>query len=721
MQLIQSYDTSVFIEASIVEVYKTLAITAVLVVAVLFLFLGSLRATLVPAVTVPVSLIAAFAVLWIMDFSINLLTLLAMILAIGMVVDDAIVVLENIFRRIQQGEPPLLAALRGTRQVGFAVIATTLVLVAVFVPMTFMQGNTGRLFAEFAIALAGAVCLSSLVALTLSPMMCSRILKARPPGTSSKYNRLTRLQAAAAKRYSRLLQGLMQHRWISAAIFAIILASIPLCYSLIDKEYAPLEDRGAFFVIADGPEGAGFDKSYEMLERMEDVLMPLYEAGEATRVLLRLPASFSSTNEVNSVRGIVVLSPWSERDRSMQAIKADVNRRLAALPGYRAFTVSRRGLGGGSGKPVQFVLGGSDYEELARWRDILIARAEENEGLSNLQSDYKETKPQLEVIIDKERAADVGVSIAQIGRTLETMLGFRKVTTYIDRGEEYDVILEGKSEQKRTPDDIRNIYVRSEPGGELIPLSSLVSLREFADSAAKNRFNRLRSITLSGTLKDGYLLGDALAYLEKITREELGSAPVINYKGQSREFVDASHAMIFAFGLSLLIVFLVLAAQFESFVHPFTIMLTVPLAIAGALGGLYLAGSSLNVYSQVGILVLIGLAAKNGILIVEFANQLRNRGKPVAEAILESARTRLRPVLMTAVSTAIGAVPLVLASGAGAESRFTIGVVIISGVVLSTVLTLFLVPLAYSLLAGFTSATNRIEREIEAFERDLVN
>jgi multidrug efflux pump len=664
-----------------------------------------------------VSLIAAFAVLRIMDFSINLLTLLAMILAIGMVVDDAIVVLENIFRRIQQGEPPLLAALRGTRQVGFAVIATTLVLVAVFVPMTFMQGNTGRLFAEFAIALAGAVCLSSLVALTLSPMMCSRILKARPPGTSSKYNRLTRLQAAAAKRYSRLLQGLMQRQWISAAICAIILASIPLCYSLIDKEYAPLEDRGAFFVIADGPEGAGFDKSYEMLERMEDVLMPLYEAGEATRVLLRLPASFSSTNEVNSVRGIVVLSPWSERDRSMQAIKADVNRRLAALPGYRAFTVSRRGLGGGSGKPVQFVLGGSDYEELARWRDILIARAEENEGLSNLQSDYKETKPQLEVIIDKERAADVGVSIAQIGRTLETMLGFRKVTTYIDRGEEYDVILEGKSEQKRTPDDIRNIYVRSEPGGELIPLSSLVSLREFADSAAKNRFNRLRSITLSGT----YLLGDARACLEKITREELGSAPVIDYKGQSREFVDASHAMIFAFGLSLLIVFLVLAAQFESFVHPFTIMLTVPLAIAGALGGLYLAGSSLNVYSQVGILVLIGLAAKNGILIVEFANQLRNRGKPVAEAILESARTRLCPVLMTSVSTAIGAVPLVLASGAGAESRFTIGVVIISGVVLSTVLTLFLVPLAYSLLAGFTSATNRIEREIEAFERDLVN
>jgi len=721
MQLIQSYDTSVFIEASILEVYKTLAITAVLVVAVLFLFLGSFRATLVPALTVPVSLIASFAVLWIMDFSVNLLTLLAMILAIGMVVDDAIVVLENIFRRIQQGEPPLLAALKGTRQVGFAVIATTLVLVAVFVPITFMQGNTGRLFSEFAIALAGAVCLSSLVALTLSPMMCSRILKARPLGTPQRYGRLSRLQEATSEHYGRLLTGLMKRKWVVAVIFAISLTSIPLFYALIDKEYSPLEDRGAFFVIADGPEGAGFDKSYEMLERMEGVLMPLYEKGEATRVLLRVPASFASTNEVNSVRGIVVLSPWSERDRSMQEIMAAVNRQLAALPGYRAFTVARRGLGGGAGKPIEFVLGGSDYEELARWRDVLIARAQENRGLSNLESDYKETKPQLEVFIDKDRAADLGVSIAQIGRTLETMLGFRKVTTYIDRGEEYDVILEGKKEQKQTPTDIRNIYVRSETGSELIPLSGLVSLREFADSAAKNRFNRLRSITLSTTLADGYLLGDALTYLEKITREELGSAPVINYKGQSREFVDASRALVFAFGLSLLIVFLVLAAQFESFVHPLTIMLTVPLAVAGALGGLYLAGSSLNVYSQVGILVLIGLAAKNGILIVEFANQLRNEGKPIADAILESARTRLRPVLMTSVSTAIGAIPLVLATGAGAESRFTIGVVIISGVVLSTALTLFLVPVAYSLLARFTSSANRVEREIEALERDLAN
>jgi multidrug efflux pump len=722
MELIQSYDTSVFIEASITEVYKTLAITAVLVVAVLFVFLGSLRATIVPAITVPVSLIAVFAVMLVMDFSVNLLTLLAMILAIGMVVDDAIVVLENIYRRIQLGEPPLLAALRGTRQVGFAVVATTLVLVAVFVPISFMQGSTGRLFSEFAIVLAGAVCLSSFVALSLSPMMCSWILKPQTTKIESRQPRHTRLQQAAARRYSQLLGYLMKRKWLVGALLVIILATIPLLYPLIDKEYAPLEDRGAFFVIADGPEGAGFDKSFEMLERMEEVLMPLYEDGEATRVLLRLPASFSSTNEVNSVRGIVVLSPWSQRSRSMQEIMSDINRKLAGLPGYRAFSVARRGLGGGTGKPVEFVLGGSDYDELARWRDILVARAEENDGLSNLESDYKENKPQLDVIIDRDRAADVGVSIAQIGRTLETMLGNRRVTTYIDRGKEYDVILEGRKAQKLTPTDINNIYVRSESGnGELVALSSLVSLKEFADSASKNRFNRLRAITLTATLKDGYLLGDALEYLEKITREELGSAPVIDFKGQSREFVDASRALVFAFGLCLLIVFLVLAAQFESFVHPLTIMLTVPLAVAGALIGLSLAGSSLNVYSQVGILVLIGLAAKNGILIVEFANQLRNQGLSISEAILESAQTRLRPVLMTSVSTAMGAVPLVLATGAGAESRFTIGVVIISGVVLATVLTLFVVPLSYALLARFTSPSNRIDRKIEALESDLTN
>jgi multidrug efflux pump len=722
MELIQSYDTSVFIEASITEVYKTLAITAVLVVAVLFVFLGSLRATIVPAITVPVSLIAVFAVMLVMDFSVNLLTLLAMILAIGMVVDDAIVVLENIYRRIQLGEPPLLAALRGTRQVGFAVVATTLVLVAVFVPISFMQGSTGRLFSEFAIVLAGAVCLSSFVALSLSPMMCSWILKPQATKIESRQPRHTRLQQAAARRYSQLLGYLMKRKWLVGAVLVIILATIPLLYPLIDKEYAPLEDRGAFFVIADGPEGAGFDKSFEMLERMEEVLMPLYEDGEATRVLLRLPASFSSTNEVNSVRGIVVLSPWSQRSRSMQEIMSDINRKLAGLPGYRAFSVARRGLGGGTGKPVEFVLGGSDYDELARWRDILVARAEENDGLSNLESDYKENKPQLDVIIDRDRAADVGVSIAQIGRTLETMLGNRRVTTYIDRGKEYDVILEGRKAQKLTPTDINNIYVRSESGnGELVALSSLVSLKEFADSASKNRFNRLRAITLTATLKDGYLLGDALEYLEKITREELGSAPVIDFKGQSREFVDASRALVFAFGLCLLIVFLVLAAQFESFVHPLTIMLTVPLAVAGALIGLSLAGSSLNVYSQVGILVLIGLAAKNGILIVEFANQLRNQGLSISEAILESAQTRLRPVLMTSVSTAMGAVPLVLATGAGAESRFTIGVVIISGVVLATVLTLFVVPLSYALLARFTSPSNRIDRKIEALESDLTN
>ncbi len=714
MRLFQSYDTSVFIEASIREVYKTLFVTAILVVAVLFLFLGSVRATLVPAVTVPVSLIAAFTVLLAMGFSLNLLTLLALILAIGLVVDDAIVVLENIYRRVQDGEPPLVAAYRGARQVGFAVVATTLVLVAVFVPISFLQGNTGRLFSEFAFALAGAVCFSSLVALTLSPMMCSKILTSEPPRPFTQ-RLLARLEAFS-DRYIEVLRRAAARPLLIGVIFAATLAAIPLFHFLVDKEYAPAEDRGAFFLIVNGPEGASYDKSLEMMRRVEDVLMPLHENGEATRVLMRVPASFSDTNEVNSARGIVVLKPWGER-RSLAAIQADVNRQLAAVPGYRAFTVSRQGLGGGTGQPVQFVLGGASYEELVRWRDAIIARAAENPGLSNIESDYKETKPQLEVQVDKDRAADVDVSAETVGRTLETMLGFRRVTTFIDDGEEYDVILESEDDQKRTPTDIGNIYVRSETTGDLIPLSGLVSLREFADAGTRNRFNRLRAITLEANLEDGYSLGEALDYLERITREEIGSAPVIDFKGQSREFRDASGAMAFAFGLSLLMVFLVLAAQFESFVHPLTIMLTVPLAVAGALAGLFFFGSSLNVYSQIGIIMLVGLAAKNGILIVEFANQLRDEENMGAEAaIFEASRRRLRPILMTSISTAMGALPLVLATGAGAESRATLGVVILTGVVFSTALTLFVVPMAYGLLARFTGSPEAVERELKRLE-----
>jgi multidrug efflux pump len=715
MVLHESYDRSVFIESSIHEVYKTLFITAILVVMVLYLFLGSLRATLIPAVTVPVSLIATFILLLAMDFSINLLTLLALILAIGLVVDDAIVVLENIYRRIQEGEHPLLAAYRGARQVGFAVIATTLVLVSVFVPISFLRGNTGRLFSEFAFALAGAVCFSSFVALTLTPMMCSKILKREHKSRLSEA--LQHRLDTFSDGYVRVLKRVAGHFWIGAAVFLVIVGSIPLFYGLVEKEYSPAEDRGAFFVIVNGPEGAGFERSLEMMEKVEDVLMGLYDRGEATRVLLRVPAGFGDTNEVNSVRGIVVLKPWGERDRSVHEIKQDINAQLAALTGYRSFTVSRSGLGGGAGQPVQFVLGGTSYDELARWRDVILARAEENPGLRDLDSDYKETKPQLEVAVDKDRAADLGVSIQEIGRTLETMLGFRRVTTYIDRGEEYDVILEGEGRDKQTPTDIHNIYVRSRTTDELIPLSSLVSLREFADARARNRFNRLRAITIEAGLNEGYSLGEALDYMGRITREELGTAPVIDYKGQSREFIDASGALAFTFGLSLLIVFLVLAAQFESFVHPLTIMLTVPLAIAGALGGLWIFGSSLNVYSQIGIIMLVGLAAKNGILIVEFANQLRDQGMAVEEALFTAARQRLRPILMTSASTIMGAAPLVLAAGAGAESRFTIGVVILSGVFFSTILTLFLVPVFYLFVARFTASPQAVAQELRRLEK----
>ncbi len=718
-QLYDSYDSSVFIERSISEVFFTLFLTALLVIIVMYLFLGNLRATLVPAITVPVSLTASFTLLYALDFSVNLLTLLALILAIGLVVDDSIVVLENIERRMKQlGEPPLLAAYRGAREVGFAVIATTLVLVAVFVPIAFMRGNTGRLFSEFALALAGAVCFSSLIALTLSPMLCSKILKNTEASGIAK--RLTDLLDRLTERYGNSLASFVQRPFIAVIGTLGFVVLTGVLYAVVVKEYVPKEDRGAFFVIGSGPEGATFEKSFRMMERAEDTLMPLHDkTGEANRVLMIIPRGFNSASGVNSFFGIIVLKDWGERSRSAQEIMDAVNKELGTFPGYRTFTISRSGLGGGTGRPVQFVIGGGSYEELTRWRDRILERARENPGLVGMDSDYKETKPQLEVRVNRDRAADLGVSMQEIGRTLETMLGFRRVTTFLDRGEEYDVMLEGMDPQKDSPDEIGGIYVRSDTTGRLVPLSGLISLKEFADSPERNRFNRLRAITIEAGLSEDYTLGEALEYMERITREELGQDPKIDYKGQSREYQEASGELLITFGMSLIIVYLVLAAQFESFVHPVVILTTVPLAVGGALLGLVVFQSSLNVYSQIGVSMLIGLAAKNGILIVEFANQLRDQGKEFSAALLEAAQLRLRPVLMTSVSTVAGAVPLILATGAGKESRFTIGVVIFAGVLVATLLTLYLVPAFYGIFGRWTGSpmetTHRLREQEQRF------
>ncbi|MCR9248266.1 MAG: efflux RND transporter permease subunit [bacterium] len=716
MRLYPSADSSLYIKAAIEEVWLTLLITAGVVVLVIFVFLGSGRATLVPAVTVPVSLVGSFFVLYVLGYSINLLTLLGLVLAIGLVVDDAIVVLENIARRIRAGEPRLKAAFAGARQVGFAVVATTVVLVAALVAVTFLEGNTGRLFTEFAMALAGAVVLSTIVALTLSPVMCSALLRSGPP--SFLVRTVDGAFGPVQRGYRWLLEGIVSQPLAAIGIVAGLGASLAGLFFGLPSEYAPQEDRGSFRVSARGPEGASFEHAVAAANRVENVLLGLIESGEAQRVLVRVPGSFRSGGSVNSAFGTVLLVHWDERERTTKEVMADVDRQFAEMVGYRAFSIAQSGLLRRSGQPVQFVLTGSSYGELAEWRDIVIDEARKNPGLLAVTSDYQETKPQLEVLVDEDRAGDLGVSSVEVGRTLETLMGSRRVTSFVDRGEEYDVILECEDADKRSPTDLEQIYVRSQASGELVPLANLVSVREFADSATLSRFERLRAITISANLAEEYTLGEALEFLRGVVRDRLDNRPGIAYAGESREFVESSAALMFTFLLALLLVYLVLAAQFENFLQPLVILLTVPLGLFGGLLGLELGGGTINIYSKVGMVILIGLATKNGILIVEFANQLRDEGRDWRTAILDASVLRLRPILMTGLSTSLGALPLVLASGAGAEGRAAIGLVVLFGVTIATLTTLLVVPGTYGLVARFTGSplqrTRQLDRELAA-------
>ncbi len=714
MTVDESYDTSVFISKAIIEVYKTLAIALFLVVGIIYLFLGSVRATIVPAVTVPVSIIATFMALLAFDFSINLLTLLALVLAIGLVVDDAIVVLENIYRRMEEkNETPLVAAFNGTRQVGFAVIATTLVLLAVFIPFTFLEGDIGRLFAEFAVTLSVAVVFSSFVALTLCPMLASKVL------------RVGRSDNKAIKKVDDVFQKVRSSyvSWLDKALHkpkkVLLLASAGIAaigglFMALPSEYAPKEDRGAFFVIVNGPEGATYSYMKDYMDEIENRLMPYIKKGEMQRLLVRAPRTFSNFENFNSGIVIAVLSPWGQR-RPADAIMGEVAGRLAGLPGVMAFPVMRQGFSQSIQKPVQFVIGGSTYDELTKWRDIMLTEINKNNpGLTGLNWDYKETKPQLKIDVDYNRAAELGVRVQDIGLTLETMLGSRRVTNFMMDGEEYDVLVEGERNLQNTAADLQNIYVRSEATGELIPVSNMVEVREFADSTTLNRYNRVRAITIEANLGGNLTLGQALEYLEDTARQNLPEKVIIDYKGQSLDFKSSGSSIWFVYLLGILVVFLVLAAQFESYVHPAIIITTVPMAMLGGLLALFITGSSINIYSQIGLIMLVGLAAKNGILIVEFANQLRDQGTPFAQALKEAAATRFRPVVMTSVTTAAGTIPLILATGAGAASLFTIGVTVMGGVLVATVLTLLLVPLVYSLMAENTGSPNDVARQLEA-------
>jgi multidrug efflux pump len=705
-------DDSVFVRESINEVMHALAIALLLVLVVIYLFLGTVRATFIPAVTIPVSIISASIVMVIAGFSINVLTLLGAVLAIGLVVDDAIVVLENIVRRIELGQPPLLGAVDGSREIGFAVIATTLVLIAVFLPISFIPGNIGRLFGEFGITIAAAIGFSALVSLTLVPMMSSKIfgqgiVRGRVAHAVDRFFRwLSRTYEVSLRR------ALQAPALIAlAGVLSIVLAVI--VFSFLPRERAPAEDRQRVAVLVVAPEGSSLQYLDRYLRQIEQVVMEEVRNGNARRMLTRSGNYGGGSGDVNIGRVIIALTSWDDRKESAQQIAARLRPKLQNLP-VRVVVATPGGLGvRGFGAPVQVVLGGGDYEELARWRDLILQKAAENPGLTNLDSDFYSRKPQLRVSVDRNRAADLGVSLTAVGRTLETMMGSRIVTTFLDRGEEYNVILQARDADRATPSDLANIYVRSTTTNVLVPLSNLVRVEETAGPTELKRFDRLRSITISANLNPGYSLGEALDYMQGLVRTELPTHAQLNYDGESREFKRSETALYTTFLLALVIVFLVLAAQFESFRHPFIIMVTVPLAVTGALLGLWFTGGSINVFSQIGCVMLIGLAAKNGILIVEFSNQLRDRGVEFHEAVIQASAIRLRPVLMTSLCTVFGAIPLLVAFGAGAEGRRSIGAVVVYGVMFSLLLTLYVVPVMYGYVARNTRSPEYISHLID--------
>lgn len=714
MKLQVTYDTAVFLERSVEEVYITIAFSLFLVIMVIYLFLGSWRATLIPAITVPVSIAGACIVAWLLGFSINILTLMACVLAIGLVVDDAIVVLENIHRRIENGENPLLAAIHGSREVAFAVIATALVLVAVFAPIVLMEGNISRLFGEFTLTLAAAVAFSAFVALTLCAMLSSQLLQ-----HTERRSRVAQLSEAFFNRfenfYRQKLSTLVHKPILAIAVLFLSTVLVWLYFGKVPREFDPGEDRGIFLLIIQAPEGASFDYTKNTVLEVERRMQSRMGEGNINHMLFRIPGFKGG---LNSGLGLIMLTPWEEREKTADNVMKETQAQLADLPGVMIYSYMRKPLAAASGQPLEIVIEGDTYEELSEWSNILLKAAYQNPKITRPIVDLKETQPQLHVRIDRQRAADLGVSVSAIGRTLETMLGEREVTTFMQRGEEYDVLLKGDDAQFNSKADLQTIYVRSDTSGESVPLSNLVIIEEGAGAASLTRFNRMRAFTLSAGLAEGYALSDALAYMQDAVKKSLPAHAHMDYKGLTLEYVRSGSSIAMVIAIALLMVYLVLAAQFESFVHPFVILLTVPFALLGALIALDVMGMTINVYSQIAMIMLIGLAAKNGILMVEFANQLRDRGMECVEAIQIAAAQRLRPIIMTSLTAAIGALPLMMGSGAGSSTRLIVGVVVFAGVILSTAMTLFIVPAMYALLTKNTSSPNVITNRIQALENN---
>lgn len=684
-------DQTVFIDQAIKNVYSTILEAVVLVAVVILFFLRNLRAAFIPLVTIPVSLVGAFALMWAFGFSINTLTLLALVLAIGLVVDDAIVVLENIFRHIEDGMTPMQAAFQGMKEISFAVVAMTLTLVAVYAPVAFSTGRTGKLFIEFALTLAGAVLVSGFVALTLSPMMCSRLLR-HEPKHGPLYMGIERILDVISATYSRGLRFTLAHRWIVLIIMVLMIALAWFFLSHIKRELSPVEDRGTILAIFTGPEGASLDYTVRYGQQIERIFEDVPEVDR--RFII------SGAPTVNQGISFFRMVPWDERQGHVSDVAKRLAPKFAQIPGVLAFPVVPPSLGQGTREqPVNFVIVSSaSYEEMQQVVSAMLADMAKNPGFQAPDSDLRLNRPELRVEVDRDKAADAGIQIETVGRTLETMLGGRQVTRFKRNGEQYDVMVQVAKDLRAAPDDIANIFVRGR-NEQMIPLSSLVRVSESVAPRELNHFGQRRAVTIRSNLAPGYTVGEALKAMDEIAAKHFKPGYVSDLNGQSREFRDSSASLAVTFVLALAFIYLVLSAQFESFKDPFIIMLTVPLGMAGALGTLQLVGGSLNVYSQIGLVTLIGLITKNGILIVEFANQLREQGKSVRDAVTQASELRLRPILMTTLAMVFGAIPLALAHGAGAETRQQIGWVIVGGLSFGTILTLIVIPTVYSYLA----------------------
>ena len=712
-----AFNRATYVGAAINEVYKTLVIAFVLVVIIIYLFLGNLKAVIVPAIALPVSLIASFLGIYLFGLSINIFVLLSFILAIGIITDDSVIMTDAIYRRIENGETPLVASYKGSKQITFAIIATTLILIAVFLPLIFIEGISGTLFKETAIALSFSIVVSSFVALTLSPMLASKFLTKK---TDKNFiiNRFEKFFLSFSKFYEETLTVLMKKtKSITIFIILIIVGSI-LLFDFSKKELLPMEDRGAYLVIGFTDEGSSFEYTQEKAQVIEKRLIPLLQEENSpySRFIMRVPGFGSSANSFNSFIIIALLDNWDNRKKNSQTVMREAIGKIVTVPQAVAFPISPQSIRVSSyNKPVQMVIYGSTYEELEKIQSQVIRTLRKNGNLSRIESDYSRNKPEVKLLINKNKAKDLGVSTEKIGRTLETLYGGKRVTTFNKLGKEYPIILQQYLADRRNKEGISKIFVRSDTTGKLISLVNLVDFKEVGAAKELSRYNRQPAVTISANISENYSLSDAIKYLEN-TMEEVAPQNQITWKGKSEEVKETSNELFIIFALALLTAYLVMAATFNSFVHPFIIILTVPLAIFGGLVFILFLNSSVNIFSQIALIILIGISTKNSILIVDYANQIRTKGKNIETAVKEACSIRFRPIIMTSLSTMIAMMPLVIGNigpGAGEGSRLAVGSTILGGMIISTFFTLYVTPTMYLALAKNTKRIDAVDIELK--------